>query len=86
MPISARRHSSPELVFVGDPPSQVCDLDQASDPGDLRLQQQLAAVAQRLTPAELAAEYRRWIVGVSPGPLKTPVTCAASLSSQPEMS
>jgi hypothetical protein len=66
MPIAARRHSPPKLEFVDSAPSEVCDLDQASDHRETPSEQRPAGVAQRLTPAELAAEYRGWFVGVSP--------------------
>jgi len=66
MPISAGRHSPPELAIVDEPPSRACDLDQGASLGDLQPQQPPPEVVRRLTPTELAAEYRRWIVGVSP--------------------
>lgn len=67
MPTLAHRHPLVEVVLADECPSKACKLDQTSDHRQNQPQpeQNAAGVTLRLTPVELAAEYRRWIVAFS---------------------
>lgn len=68
MPTLSRCHSLPAFVFVEERPGKACAFDRTSERGEVqpKPKQRPADLSQRVTPAELAAAYRRRIVEVEP--------------------